>query len=188
MSRIIVTGSEGLIGAGISSYLSEGGNSVLNIDVSLSEDMDLTNQDNVDRIFSSNKADYLVNLFGYNHHMDKGGSQKNTNFIDVKAEDIRKYHEINVEALFSVCKAFIDNADGVVGIINFGSLYSLNSPKAFLYTEPKHIGYVTSKHAVIGLTKYIATHCAPMVRANVICPGGIYNRNIDPDFLLTYVE
>jgi NAD(P)-dependent dehydrogenase (short-subunit alcohol dehydrogenase family) len=66
-------------------------------------------------------------------------------------------------------------------IINIGSLYASVSPDARLYDhlpcEPpllKPPMYGASKAAVVNLTKYLATHLAPVgVRVNTLSPGGV---------------
>ena len=178
MRTIIVTGSEGLIGKPLSDYL-EHYNHVIRLDLALGHD--LTNEDTVKALFRENRANGLINLFAINHHITTLDA-KNTDPLEVSLSEIRDYHRVNVEALFSVCREFIKSNSGNIKILNFGSLYSVRAPKRFLYHHPKHIGYVTSKHAVIGLTRYLATHFDKRVCANVICPGGIRADNIDRDF------
>ena len=44
----------------------------------------------------------------------------------------------------------------------------------------KPVTYSVIKHGLIGLTKYLATYWAGRgVRCNAICPGGIYNNQLD---------
>ena len=47
------------------------------------------------------------------------------------------------------------------------------SPKHYLYQEPKNIFYVTSKFAVVGLTKYFASKYGKRINVNCIINGGI---------------
>jgi len=67
-------------------------------------------------------------------------------------------------------------------IINIGSIYGVvgNDPKIYEGTEvestPAH--YAASKGALIALTRWQATNLAP-VRANCVCPGGIYRDHSD---------
>jgi len=87
--------------------------------------------------------------------MDKNVKCVN-DFLEIDKNDLNAYHECNVTALFSVCREFIKNNHGDLEIVNFSSLYGITSPKKSIYpTSVKHVGYVTSKHAVTGLTKYI---------------------------------
>ena len=47
----------------------------------------------------------------------------------------------------------------------------------------KPVTYSVAKHALIGLTKYLATYWAKKkIRVNAICPGGIYSRQ-DKEFV-----
>jgi NAD(P)-dependent dehydrogenase (short-subunit alcohol dehydrogenase family) len=184
MRTVIITGSEGLIGSVVSKHFEESGYNVIRVDLSLG--VDLTDEDQVKDFFSKNNADSLVNLFGMNHHMDKNVKCVN-DFLEIDKNDLNAYHECNVAALFSVCREFIKNNHSDLEIVNFSSLYGITSPKKSIYpTSVKHVGYVTSKHAVTGLTKYIATHFAPRVTANTICPGGVDNEYMDPVFRERY--
>jgi NAD(P)-dependent dehydrogenase (short-subunit alcohol dehydrogenase family) len=66
-------------------------------------------------------------------------------------------------------------------IVNTSSTYGINSPIKSVYGKSginSPIGYATTKAAIINFTKYIATHYADKnIRANVLSPGGIYNKN-----------
>lgn len=197
MKKVIITGSRGLIGTTVTEGLkhfynhTESEYEIIECDLSLGHD--LTNESFVKKFFKENKADCLVNLFGLNHHIDEGYEKTSSNLMEIDLEEIRKYNEINVVALTSCCREFIRNNDNVkndkLSIINFGSLYSLQSPRTDIYPDdPKHIGYVVSKHAVVGLTKYIATHFAHKTRCNAICPGGVDNPHIDPSFKKEYCK
>ena len=186
MQSVIITGSSGLIGSVVCGYMRERGFNVIETD--LSTGVDLSDEDQVKEFFKENSASSLVNLFGLNHHMDKNSASA-TDFFNVKKSDLDEYHNINVSSLFSVCREFIKENKGEISIINFSSLYGIRSPKRSIYPSTvKHVGYVTSKHAVVGLTKYIATHFSPRVTANTICPGGVDNEYMDPEFRERYCE
>ena len=66
--RIIITGSEGLLGSEISKHLAKN-NKVLNLDLILGHD--LTNENFVKKWFKQNKADCLINCFALNDHVEK---------------------------------------------------------------------------------------------------------------------
>ena len=109
---------------------------------------------------------------GLNDHVEEIQCGRQTLF-SVSLESLRKYLETNVISLFSVCRQFA-RSDHAKGIINFSSTYGLVSPLPDLYSgREKHIGYSTSKGAVIQLTKHLATHLAPRIRVNCIAPGGV---------------
>ena len=66
--KIIITGSEGLLGTEISRYLAQK-NQVINLDLNLGHD--LTNEDFVKKWFKDNNADCLVNCFALNDHVEE---------------------------------------------------------------------------------------------------------------------
>jgi NAD(P)-dependent dehydrogenase (short-subunit alcohol dehydrogenase family) len=80
-------------------------------------------------------------------------------------------------------------------IINISSDHGLISPNQSLYAVPgiapekqavKPVTYSVIKHALIGLTKYLATYWATDgVRVNTLCPGGVLNGQPE-DFLVKF--
>ena len=171
--KIIITGSEGLLGTEISRYLAQK-NQVINLDLNLGHD--LTNEDFVKKWFKDNNADCLVNCFALNDHVEEG--KKRGTFYDITLESFNKFLEVNLTALFSVCREFARNTNNGT-IINFSSTYGVVSPNPNLYTNSmKDIAYGVTKAAVINLTKYLAVHLAPKIRVNTVAPGGIrFNQN-----------
>ena len=173
--KVIVTGSEGLIGKSLCDSLEKHNHSVLRIDLSLGHD--LTDEKFVKDYFIKNNANALVNLFALNHHIKNGNS--NNNLLDITLESFKNYLDINLTALLSVCREFArNNKQG--SIVNFSSTYGVTSPRLDLYNnEQKHIGYSVSKAGVLMLTKHLATHLAPDMRVNSIIPGGVEHTQDD---------
>ena len=175
MNKIIITGSEGLIGREVSTYFEELGYEVVKCDISLGHD--LTNEKFVKKYFQENKASYLLNLFALNDHADDKSVTTN-NIFDISLESFQKYTEVNLIALFSVCRQFaINNNYGA--ITNVSSLYSSISPDPQLYktlsnpTKQKHIAYGVTKAGVEQLSRHLSTHFAPSIRVNCVAPGGV---------------
>tara|TARA_B100001063_G_C16620192_1_gene480329 strand:- start:94 stop:780 length:687 start_codon:yes stop_codon:yes gene_type:complete len=169
--KIIVTGSEGLVGKTLVKELSSSF-CVVRLDLKLGHD--LTDEKKVIELMKSNKDSIgLVNLFSLNPQP----YDLSEDLFSISIDSLREYLEINTVALFSVCRAYAKYCQNKNSIINFSSIYGINSPKHFLYEKgfTKHIGYTVSKSSTIGLTKYLSTYLAPNIRVNTIVPGGIEN-------------
>ena len=169
--KIIITGSEGLVGKTLVKQLSSSF-SIVKIDLKLGHD--LTDEKKVFQIIKSNKDSIgLINLFSLNPQPN----DLSNDLFSISINSLSEYLEINTVALFSVCRAYAKFCPNKSSIINFSSIYGVNSPKHFLYEKgfTKHIGYTISKSSVIGLTKYLSTYLAPKTRVNTIVPGGIEN-------------
>jgi len=168
MMKIIITGSKGLIGTELVKFLRKK-NKILELDIMLNQD--LTDENFVKKWFKKNKADCLINCFALNDHVEK--NQKRGTLFDVKLESFSKMLEVNLVALFSVCREFARN-NKTGSIINFSATTGIVSARPDLYNGAhKHIGYSVSKAGVINLTKFLATHLAPNIRVNCVAPGGV---------------
>ena len=174
--KIIVAGSEGLIGSSVSRCLIDNGHDVVRCDITLGHD--LNNEAFAKEFFANNKADALINLFAMNDHIDT--KSNSTNLFDVSLESFEAYLKCNLVSLFSVCREYArNNQEG--SIINFSSTYGLVSPQPDLYKRdnPKDIGYAVSKAGVPQLTRYLAVHLAPNIRVNCVVPGGVERDHTD---------
>ena len=179
--KIIITGSKGVIGKTITEHFSK------NHDVTVfsrSLGHDLTDEKLVKELFQKEKADYLINLFAMNDHVGTD-REDGIDIFNVTLDSFRKYLEVNLTALFSVCREFARNNDSG-GIVNFSSIYGMVSPVPKMYDkDEKHIGYSVSKAGVIQLTKHLAVHLAPKFRVNCIVAGGV-KHNQDEAFVERY--
>lgn len=180
--KILITGSRGVLGTAITTYFkSRGSFEVLELSRSIGHD--LTDETVVKEYFRQNSPDYLVNLFAANDPVTHG--QERTTLFDVSLESFRKFIDVNVTALFSVCREFARN-DTAKAIVNFSSIYGVVSPLPTLYAgDEKHIGYSTSKGAVIQLSRHLAVHLAPRIRVNTIVLGGVEDAQGE-DFIAQY--
>lgn len=172
MRKIVVTGSEGVIGRALVEAM-HGKPDVEVVPMDLALGHDLTDEPQVCKLFAAHgDAQYLVNLFAINDHVE-GGLAK-PDLFDLSLDTLRRYCEINLVALFSVCRQFAQHCRRPAGIVNFASLYGVRSPKHFLYEgTSKDIGYTITKHGVVGLTRHLATLLAPGIRVNCLVPGGV---------------
>ena len=180
--KIIIAGSEGLLGNEIARYFEENGNDVLRLDLKLGHDF--TIEKSVKKLMSNNKsANVLITPFALNPQPD----EDSFNLFDLPLESLDKYLKVNLLSLFSVCREFAKVCPENSSIINFSSTYGILSPKHFIYPEgfTKHIGYSITKSGVIGLTQYLSTYLAPKIRVNAIVPGGVEN-NQSIEFIKQY--
>jgi NAD(P)-dependent dehydrogenase (short-subunit alcohol dehydrogenase family) len=184
MKTIIVTGSNGLIGKEVVKHFKKT-HSVIEAD--MVNGQDLTSEIFVRDFFLKNKSEYLINLFALNDHVNNDREQKSNKIMDVSLDSVRRYMEINVTTLFSVCREFARNNENG-SIVNFSSTYGLVSPHPGMYGgDEKHIAYGVSKAAVIQLSKHLAVHWAPKIRVNVVSPGGVEHKQ-SSDFKKSYSE
>ena len=184
MKKIIVTGSEGLIGTEICKYFEKNNNKVYRLDLKLGHD--LNDEEFVKSWFKKNPAKYLVNCFALNDAVQS--DRKKGTLFDFPLETFLKYLNVNLVSLFSVCREFAKNPIAS-GIVNFASTYAQVSPIPDLYTEgEKHIGYSVSKGAVLQLTRHLAVHLSSRnIRVNCIVPGGVKHEQ-SKDFIRMYNE
>ena len=171
MQSVIVTGATGLLGKSVVSYFKDKHYQVIQCSKSLGHD--LTNEEFVREWFMKNRADHLINLFALNEHVEEEHKDM-MDFFSLPLKSVNDYLQVNVTALFSVCREYARNNE-TGNIINFSSIYGLLSPDPNMYAngKHKHVGYVTSKAAVLQLTKYLAAHLSPRIRVNCVVPGGV---------------
>jgi NAD(P)-dependent dehydrogenase (short-subunit alcohol dehydrogenase family) len=170
--KIIVTGSHGFVGKQIVKDLKKNSR-IKVVELDIKSGYDLTNEKAVVKVFRNIRADALINCFAINDHITN--TTKKKNFLNYPLENFSSTLNVNVTALFSVCREFIKN--NLRGkIINFSSIYGYRSPRPSLYEgSHKNPAYGASKAAVSNLTKYLAVH-APKFNINCIVPGGIVNK------------
>ena len=124
--------------------------------------LDVTDTSAIDRLIESiGPVDVLFNCAGYVHQ----GS-----ILECTAADWRRTFQINVDAMFHLCKAILPAmiAQGHGSIVNMSSVASSVKGVA------KRFAYGASKAAVVGLTKAIAADFVGNgIRCNAICPGTI---------------
>ena len=168
MKKIVITGSKGLIGTELCKFFKKKYR-LLELDLKLGHD--LTDEKFVKKWFKENPADYLVNCFAMNDHVDQ--KRKKSTLYDISLESFNDYLQVNLTSLFSVCREF-SKKNKIGSIVNFSSTYGLVSSRPDLYDgSHKHVAYGVSKAGVINLTKYLAVHLAPNIRVNCVVPGGV---------------
>ena len=181
MRTITITGSEGLIGSEICKFFEKDNNKIFKLDIKLGHD--LTDEKFVKTWFKNHPTHYLINCFALNDHVDD--KRKKHTLFNIPLVSFSRYMDINLTALFSVCREFARNIRKG-SIVNLSSYLGLVSARPDLYGgSHKDIGYCVSKAGVINLTKYLAVHLAPEIRVNCLIPGGIL-LNQDEKFVNKY--
>lgn len=175
---VILTGSRGLIGRRIKAHLEEKGYIVTELDMELGHDLAVELSVRQQMRLHARTHDHLINCFAFNDHVKPDEERKT--ILDLPLHSFRDCMEVNVTALFSVCKEYARLRAEIGGnIINFGATTGMVTPRTDLYDGAhKHIGYSTSKAAVIHMTRILATHLVtihPDFRVNCISPGGVEN-------------
>jgi NAD(P)-dependent dehydrogenase (short-subunit alcohol dehydrogenase family) len=104
---------------------------------------------------------------------------------DYSLDTWKKVMDVNINAMFVVAQAvgkvMIEQGDGG-SIIQTSTHYALNGPDFSIYEGSYYMGmpisqppvYATSKAAVIGLTRYLASYWGGHnIRVNTLVPGGV---------------
>ena len=82
MRKIIIAGSEGLIGREVTNFFEKENCEVIKCDLSLGHD--LSDEKFVKDFFKNNDGDYLINLFALNDHVDS--NKKSDNLFDISLD------------------------------------------------------------------------------------------------------
>ncbi len=104
--------------------------------------------------------DLLVNNAGIGHV---------GTILETSSEDMERLYRVNVGGVFNVTKAFIPTmlerkSGSIINIASIGGIVAVRD----------RFAYVTTKFAVVGMTKQTALdHSESGVRCNCICPGRV---------------
>ena len=155
--------------------------------------LDLTNQEEVDQTVKSIFKEFSVIDVLHNNAATKGDDLKKFfySYEDYDPSTWRQIIDGNLTSMFLMSQAVgkIMKKQKKGSIIQTSSIYGVINPDKKIYEGSEYHGiqiscpavYSVSKHAVIGLTKYLASYWGEYnIRVNAISPGGIYsgqNRN-----------
>lgn len=141
------------------------------------------------------RIDILINNAANNPKVENSQEGKNWTQFENFPENIWEDDlNIGLKGAFFCSQIFgnymAEQKGGV--ILNISSDLGIIAPDQRIYKKGglreeqqivKPVTYSVVKHALIGLTKYLATYWAKKgVRVNVICPGGVYNKQ-DEEFV-----
>ena len=111
--------------------------------------------------------DVLFNCAGYVHR----GS-----ILDCAEKDWDFSFDVNVKSMYRTCRAFLP----AMLKAGKGSIINVSSAVSSIKGVPNRFAYGTTKAAVIGLTKAIASDfIRGGIRCNAICPGTVQSPSLD---------
>jgi 3-hydroxybutyrate dehydrogenase len=109
------------------------------------------------------KVDVLFNAVGFVHH---------GTILECEEKDWDFSFDVNIKAMYFMCKAIIP----LMVKQNGGSIINISSIASSLKGLPNRFVYGTSKAAIIGLTKSIASDFVKQnIRCNSIAPGTVFS-------------
>lgn len=191
--NIIITGSEGLIGNSFRSYSELKGYNLFCLDkIRIKRKnyfyCDITKEHQVkkviNKIFSKNKIDLLINNASANPTADK--IMKRFKFSEYKLDTWKKNLEVDIVGSFLVskyCLKFFEKYNKG-NIINISSIYAIVGPdqkiysnKSIIYHGHKPLEYSVAKSAILGFTKSLASFYARSnIKINALILGGVKNK------------
>lgn len=179
---VLVTGAAGGIGRATSlAFLTEGAN-VVAADLDAHAVNELAGKEREPGTLFSLPGDvtdqkYCKNLietaFAKTGRLDvlvnNAGLMRRGNILATSDEDWSRCLEVNVTAVFRLCREAIPRmvAMGGGAIVNVASTWGI-------YPGPEHLAYCTSKAAVAAMTRCLGRdHAADGIRVNAVCPNEV---------------
>lgn len=130
--------------------------------------LDVTNPDSIATAVDATGAlDVLFNCAGF---------VANGTILDCDEDQWRFSNELNVTAMYRMCRAFLPPMLASGG----GSIINMSSIASSIIAVPNRFAYGATKAAVIGITKSIAADFVTQgVRCNAICPGTVESPSLE---------
>ena len=194
----LITGGAGLLGPQHALALNELGFNIVLIDINKKNLLKTHNKlkrkvKKNTHILSYHLIDVLVNNAEINPKMKKYKSSFTGRVEDYSIKGLVKELGVGIIGTFICSKIFGEHMKikKKGSIINISSDLGITAPDQRVYhlseninkvKNFKPIGYTISKHAIIGITKYLATYWAHKnIRCNTLVPGAVFNNQ--PKFL-----
>jgi NAD(P)-dependent dehydrogenase (short-subunit alcohol dehydrogenase family) len=179
--KIFLTGSNGRIGSFLEKKLKKY-YTVISSDISNGNN--LADDAYLKSVFSKNKIYAIVFCHGYNSTPLHKSLLRNSNNFDEML--IKKFFNINFFLNLNVIKNYI-KFQKKGRIMNLTSLYSINTPKHFIYKNfSKELGYCVSKSASNMMMKYFGTKYGRKYLFNNIVLGGVKQKGLSSFFEKNY--
>jgi NAD(P)-dependent dehydrogenase (short-subunit alcohol dehydrogenase family) len=180
---VLVTGAGGGIGRAVCLAFARQGDTVIGTDI------DQTGLEDTGRVirdvggrahlapgdvtqagFAEHLVDYALEQAGGLHVLiNNAGCMRRGDVLATSDEDWALSLEVNVSAVFRLCRASIRHmkAHGGGSIVNVASTWGV-------HPGPNHLAYCTSKAAVAAMTRCLGRdHAADGIRVNAVCPNEV---------------
>ena len=198
----LVTGGAGILGKRFCQGLAEAGAKVAVVDIDAAAaqavaqtvgngaagfSCDITDPKAVEACVSAVEAELGAIDILHNNAATKGTDVRAffAPFEEYSLATWREVMSVNIDGMFLMAQAVGRRmiAHGTRGaVVQTSSIYGLVGPDARIYEGSNYLGgpintpavYAASKSAVVGLTRWLATHWAPAgIRVNCLVPGGV---------------
>jgi NAD(P)-dependent dehydrogenase (short-subunit alcohol dehydrogenase family) len=135
---------------------------------------DVSRPDEVERL-----VDRTVDAFGgIDHVVNNAGIEESCPTTELSTADFDRVMDNNVNSAFGVSRSAVpslrESDDPAPSITNLSTFLALRG-----FANEPH--YVSSKAAIIGLTRSLAIDFAPEIRVNAIAPGHVETDMTDPE-------
>lgn len=184
---ILVTGASGLLGKSIGKKIVTDGGTLIEADINLADNTDLTSlQCNItdpvsikamfDKVFEKyGKLDGFVNT-AYPRTSDWGNK-----FENISLDSWRSNVDMQLNSVFMLCQQVLERMkDQQSGsVVNLSSIYGVVGPDFSVYegtpiTMPA--AYSAIKGGIVNFTRYLASYYGGYnIRINCVSPGGIFD-------------
>lgn len=166
--KILITGAASGIGLGVAQALYDLGHDIIGIDQQPIRDTRITWHE-LDLSCLEKVSEYMhKNATSYDALVYCAGIREICNPLYLSLERWCRVMDVNVNAFFILAQALINQAIQDEKALNIVSIASISG----LQAETDRAAYVTSKFALIGLTRQLAFQFGSQkVRANAIAPG-----------------
>lgn len=197
---IVITGGNGLIGKEIISKLKKEGATVINLDITLNDNIDngeiYCNISDVDSVLGAIKKieSKYSKIYGWINNAYPRTNDWNTEFEEISYDSWKNNIDLHLNGYFlcsqKILKKMRLQREG--SLINMASIYGVVGPDFSLYKDiPKMTmpaAYSAIKGGIISLTKYLASYYGEYnVRVNCVSPGGVFD-NQNEKFVKRYID
>jgi 2-keto-3-deoxy-L-fuconate dehydrogenase len=129
--------------------------------------LDVTQRDAISAMLAEHQFNVIFNCAGWVHQ---------GTIEDCDEAAWTRSFTLNVDSMYRICRAAIPGMIALGG----GSIVNMSSVASSIKGAANRFAYGTTKAAVIGLTKAIATdYVSRHIRCNAVCPGTVHTPSLE---------